>query len=163
MRKKSTNPLARLLAALLACLLLSACASQPDPQPDPAPNGEPAEPRALTVAITGVQDTLDPARVTAEGGESLLFHLFENLMRWTDGGDGWAVLSTGQAESYSVETDFAGNATYTFTLREDARWSDGRAVTASHFAAAWRRLADPAEDFPHRELLSVVSGYGHLR
>ena len=163
MRKKSTNPLARLLAALLACLLLSACASQPDPQPDPAPNGEPAEPRALTVAITGVQDTLDPARVTAEGGESLLFHLFENLMRWTDGGDGWAVLSTGQAESYSVETDFAGNATYTFTLREDARWSDGRAVTASHFAAAWRRLADPAEDFPHRELLSVVSGYEQVQ
>lgn len=163
MRKKSTKPLARLLAALLACLLLSACASQPDPQPDPAPNGEPAEPRALTVAITGVQDTLDPARVTAEGGESLLFHLFENLMRWTDGGDGWAVLSPGQAESYSVETDFAGNATYTFTLREDARWSDGRAVTASHFAAAWRRLADPAEDFPHRELLSVVSGYEQVQ
>ena len=163
MRKKSTKPLARLLAALLACLLLSACVSQPDPQPDPAPNGEPAEPRALTVAITGVQDTLDPARVTAEGGESLLFHLFENLMRWTDGGDGWAVLSPGQAESYSVETDFAGNATYTFTLREDARWSDGRAVTASHFAAAWRRLADPAEDFPHRELLSVVSGYEQVQ
>ena len=66
MRKKSTNPLARLLAALLACLLLSACASQSAPQPDPAPNGEPAEPRALTVAITGVQDRSEERRVGKE-------------------------------------------------------------------------------------------------
>lgn len=161
MRKKSTKP--PLLAALLACLLLAACGSQPAPRPDPAPDGEPAEPYTLTVAITDAQNTLDPARVTAPGGESLLYHLFENLMRWTDGGDGWAVLAPGQAESYSVETDFAGNATYTFTLREDARWSDGKRVTAAHFAAAWQRLADPAENFPHRELLRIVSGYDQVQ
>ncbi len=163
MRKKSTKPPARLLAALLACLLLAACGAQPSPQPDPVPDSVPTEPSALTVVITGAQDTLDPAKVTAAGGESLLYHLFENLMRWTDGGDGWAVLSPGQAESYSVDTDFAGNATYTFTLREDARWSDGRPVTASHFAAAWRRLADPAQNLPHRELMRIVSGYEQVQ
>ena len=153
----------RALAALLACLLLCACGAQPAPQPDQAPDGEPALPRILTVSVSDAQDTLDPARVTAAGGETILYHLFENLMRWSDGGEGWAVLAPGQAESYTVETDFAGNATYTFTLREDLRWSDGQAVTASQFADAWRRLADPAAALPHRELLSVVSGYGQVQ
>lgn len=34
--------------------------------------------------------------------------------------------------------------TYTFRLRTDARWSDGSAVTADDFVAAWRRLVTPA-------------------
>lgn len=34
--------------------------------------------------------------------------------------------------------------TYLFHLRQDARWSDGRAVTASDFVCAWERLLDPA-------------------
>ena len=117
---------------------------------------------------------LDPAKVTAAGGESLLYHLFENLMRWTDGGDGWAVLSPGQAESYSVDTDFAGNATYTFTLREDARWSDGKPVTAGDFVYSWQRLVTPetAADYlekwvysvkDHDELLDKVGGSRLMR
>ena len=40
-------------------------------------------------------------------------------------GDGWAVLANGQAESYTVETDYAGNATYTFTLREGLQGDGG--------------------------------------
>ena len=163
MRKKSTKSLAGLLAGLLACLLLTACQERQSADPGQAPAGDTAEPSRLSVSVSDAQDTLDPARVTAAGGESVLYHLFENLMRWEDGGDGWAVLAPGQAESYSVETDFAGNATYTFTLREDARWSDGQAVTAADFAAAWRRLADPAADLPHRALLSVVSGYDQVQ
>ena len=36
------------------------------------------------------------------------------------------------------------NKTYTFTLRHDARWSNGDPVTAQDFVYAWRRAADPA-------------------
>lgn len=163
MRKTSTKIHGRILAALLACLLLAACRERQTADPSQNPAGEPAEPYTLSVSVSDTLETLDPARVAAPGGESVLYHLFENLMRWTDGGDGWAVLAPGQAESYRVETDFAGNATYTFTLREDVRWSDGRAVTASDFVAAWRRLADPAADLPHRELLSVIAGYDEVQ
>ena len=62
-----------------------------------------------------------------------------------------------------METDYAGNATYTFTLRESACWSDGRAVTAADFVAAWQRLANPANALPHRELLSAISGYAAVQ
>src|SRR5699024_10161930 len=88
---------------------------------------------------------------------------FENLMRWEDDGSGHAVLAPGQAESYEVETDYAGNATYTFTLRSGIQWSDGQAVTAGDFVTAWQRLADPANDLPHRALLKDIAGYSKVQ
>lgn len=154
MRKKGK------FALLLALLLIACCACGKAPEEEPpTPVEEDPEPYTLTVRVGAEQPTLDPAAVTAQGGETVLFHLFENLMRWADGGDGWAVLAQGQAEGYAVETDYAGNATYTFTLREDAFWSDGKAVSAGDFVYAWRRLADPAGGSPHRELMAAVAGF----
>lgn len=161
MRNISKSFAAALLAALLT---LAACASQPANNGGGAgPDVPDSEPVTLSVAVTDTQDTLDPARVTAQGGETVLYHLFENLMRWEDNGEGWAVLAPGQAESYTLDTDYAGNATYTFTLREGLLWSDGKRVNADDFVTAWQRLANPAEDLPHRELLSCVSGYSQVQ
>lgn len=156
MKKRRISFLAFLLAL---ALLLTACAGQQSAEGDPASPEQEDASRHLTVRVGEAQTTLDPAAVTAQGGETVLYHLFENLLRWEDDGSGWAILASGQAESYTVEADYAGNATYTFTLREDIVWSDGEPVTAGQFVDAWRRLADPANGLPHRELLSVVSGY----
>ena len=52
----------------------------------------------------------------------------------------------GAAESYEASE---GNTVYTFTLREDARWSDGEPVTAEDFVYAWQRAADPATASPY--------------
>lgn len=149
-----------LLCALLA-LLLCACGDKPEDNQVPPPE-EASGPYTLTVWEPYSQNTLAPSAVTGDGGETILYHLFENLLRWTDGGDGWAVLTNGQAESYTVDTDYAGNATYTFTLREDAKWSDGKAVTAEDFVTAWQRLADPANELPHRELMSAITGFDEI-
>lgn len=148
------------LLCVLLGLLLCACGEKPGDSEVLPP--EESGPYTLTVPMDEPQTTLSPAAVTENGGEMILYHLFENLLRWEDGGDGWAVLANGQAESYTVETDYAGNATYTFTLREDAKWSDGRAVTAEDFVTAWQRLADPANELPHRELMSAVAGFGEV-
>ena len=150
-----------LLCALLA-LLLCACGGTPDHTETPPPEEE-TGPYTLRVRVSEAQNTLAPASVTAAGGETILYHLFENLLRWEDGGDGWAVLANGQAEGYTVETDYAGNATYTFTLREDIVWSDGQPVTAEDFVNAWQRLADPVNELPYRHLMSAVSGYGEVQ
>ena len=147
---------------LCALFLLCSCGGDPggDEPSDPSPD---ARESRLTVRVSAAQPTLDPAAVTARGGETILFHLYENLLRWEDDGAGWAVPACGQAESYTVETDFAGNATYTFTLRQDIQWSDGVPVQAQDFVYTWRRLADPAKNLPHRELLSEVSGYDEVQ
>lgn len=145
---------------LVFALLLSACGAREEPQP---PEDAEPEPFTLSVSLPGTPDTLDPLRSTAQGTKTILHHLFENLMRWEDGGDGWAVLAPGQAESYTVETDYAGNATYTFTLREDLKWSDGEPLVAGDFVSAWQRIADPANDVPHRALLRPVAGYDQVQ
>ncbi|MDE7262852.1 MAG: peptide ABC transporter substrate-binding protein [Oscillospiraceae bacterium] len=154
----------KILLALLLAVLLTACSGkEPEPGPGTEPVDQPQEPYSLTVRLSEAQTTLDPASVTARGGEAILFHLFENLMRWEDDGSGWAVIGYGQAENCTIDTDYAGNSTYTFTLREGIVWSDGTAVTAGDFAAAWQRLADPANDLPHRALLEAVSGYAEVQ
>ena len=155
--KHRPRPAALWAVVLALVLLLSACGGQQEE------DIQEAGPFTVTARVAAAQDTLDPAASTAQGNETLLLHLFENLMRWEDDGSGHAVLAPGQAESYEVETDYAGNATYTFTLRDDIQWSDGQAVTAEDFAAAWRRLADPASDLPHRALLADVAGYSDVQ
>ena len=106
---------------MLAGLLLLAGCSSGDALPP-----EEAVPYALQISTDGIPDTLDPAKGS---GETVFYHLYENLLRWEDDGTGWGRLAPGQAEQWTMETDYAGNATYTFTLRESACWSDGRAVT----------------------------------
>ena len=137
-----------LMLALAALALLTACGGQ---------EGVPAEPEqepfTLTAALE-LPETLDPVKA----GGTVTAHLFENLMAWGDGGEGFAQLVPGQAESYTVETDYAGCATCTFKLREGLQWSDGEPVEAEDFAAAWRRLADPENELPGRELLSRRRG-----
>ena len=160
MKKHRSRFLTVLMAALM---LLSACGQTPGDNSTNGSTETPAAPFTLNVCVSQPQDSLDPAKSGVPGGEMVLFHLYENLMRWVDDGNGYAVLAPGQAESYSLETDYAGNATYTFTLRGDIRWSDEKAVTAQDFVTAWRRLADPANDLPKRELLSMVAGYDQVQ
>ena len=144
---------------LILSMVICACAQQEEP-----PVEEPTvEPLTLTVRAGEKQDTLDPALSTCQGGQTVLYHLYENLMRWEDDGFGHPVLTYGQAVSYTTEIDYAGNATYTFTLRDDIFWSDEKPVTAHHFVSAWKRIADPATGSPYRELLRTISGYDQVQ
>ena len=80
-------------------------------------------------------------------------------MRWEDDGTGHAVLVPGAAESVATEESYDGSVTYTFTLRRDAKWSDGKALTAKHFLYTWRRLFE-LEDTPAVvSKLYMVEGY----
>lgn len=157
----------RLPALVLALVMvLTACGQSNTPdhttQPD-TPQPQQTQTFTLTACVGQAQNSLDPAKNTSQGGETILLHLFENLLKWVDDGDGFAVLAPGQAESWAVETDYAGNATYTFSLREGLSWSDGQAVTAGDFVYAWQRLADPATKSPHSRLLRMVEGYEQVQ
>ncbi len=54
--------------------------------------------------------------------------------------DGSNVVQPDVAESWDVSED---GLEYTFHIREDAKWSDGTALTANDFVYAWDRLIDP--------------------
>ena len=141
---------AAICLAALVCLSFSAgCSSTQKP-----------EGMELAVCLGSAPETLDPIRATEEEDETILVHLYENLLCAADGGTG--DVTNGMAKRYDAKEQYDGTVIYTFHLRS-AKWSDGRAVTADDFVYAWQRLADPATQSPNAALLSVVAGYDEVR
>jgi oligopeptide transport system substrate-binding protein len=81
--------------------------------------------------------TLDPQKNQAVNSADVLRDLFEGLVGESPTGD----LEPTGAESWTASPD---GKTYRFSLRRDARWSDGSPVTAHDYEYGFRRAADPA-------------------
>ena len=115
-----------------------------------------AEPEQMTMraALVDAPVTLDPARAVTETEKTVAANLFENLMKQTAAG-----VVGAQASGYEYTDNMDGTETYTFTLRNDIYWSDGKKVTAHDFVYAWQRLVDPATASPHASILNMVAGY----
>jgi len=82
--------------------------------------------------------SIDPQLTSGEPEARVQEALFEGLTRFDPVTFGPA---PGVAESWDISED---GTVYTFHLREAARWSDGRPVTAHDFVYSWQRLLDPA-------------------
>ena len=137
------------LTVVLCAALLAGCKSDGDGL-------------SLSVCVGAEPVSLDPIYAEEVGDQTILAHLYENLMRVTNDGSGNAVVTNGMAKSVDMEENYDGTVTYTFRLRS-AKWSDGRAVKAGDFVYAWQRLANPASYSPYASLLSVVVGYDEAR
>ena len=95
-------------------------------------------PPALRVGNGTEPQGLDPHTVTGVPEQRILGTLFEGLVD-VDPDDLTPVPAV--AESWSVSVD---GTVYTFTLRPQARWSNGDLVTAHDFVYAWQRILTPA-------------------
>lgn len=80
--------------------------------------------------------TLDPALNAAVDGATVLSNAFEGLMKLDEKDKPIA----GVAEKWEVSSD---GLEYTFKLRKDAKWSDGKQVKAEDFEYAWKRALEP--------------------
>lgn len=85
-------------------------------------------------ALASDPETFDPARVTGVIEGRIVQQLYEGLVTVAPAGDG---VAPGVAERWERLDD---DVTYHFTLREDARWSNGEALTAHDFVYAWERI-----------------------
>jgi len=85
--------------------------------------------------------TLDPAAAQDQNSFTVLGAVLEGLTRL----DAEARVQPGVAESWTVSPD---GKTYTFTLRKEAKWSNGDPVTAHDFEYAWKRVLDPNSEVP---------------
>ena len=94
--------------------------------------------RADLVFINGAEpETLDPAIITGQPEGRVVNALFEGLCAYDQ--DGKAV--PGVAEAWEISPD---GKRYTFRIRPDARWSDGRPLVAGDFVSSWKRALTPA-------------------
>ena len=117
---------------------------------------------ALRLSMGQEAGSYDPIRAETAEAETVIVHLYENLLRKAPDTSGGTTLASGVAKKYDMEENYDGTVTYTFHLRQ-AKWSDGQTVTAGDFVYAWQRLADPVTNSPCASLLSAVAGYDEVR
>ena len=109
-----------------------------------------ADDQTFTYSLLDEFTTADPQMVEDVSGSYFVRDLFEGLMNQDADGN----LIPGVATGYTTNE---AKDVYTFTLRNNARWSDGNPVTAHDFVYAWRRLADPATASPYSWFADIMA------
>ena len=84
--------------------------------------------------------SLDPVKAVGLPEIQVIRDLFEGLVNQDEKGK----LIPGVATRWQSND----NRVWTFTLRDNARWSDGTPVTADDFVYSWQRLVDPKNTSP---------------
>lgn len=95
-----------------------------------APNNE------LSLQVASEPNKLDPALNSTVDGACLALLAFSGLYKYDETG----ALVPDLAESHEMSED---GLTYTFTMKDGLKWSDGEALDATDVAYSWNRLVDP--------------------
>ncbi|MEM1373626.1 MAG: peptide ABC transporter substrate-binding protein [Pseudomonadota bacterium] len=109
-----------------------------------------ADDQTFTYRVLDEHSSVDPQIVEDVSGAEIVRDLFEGLMSQDEMGN----LVPGVATGFEASDD---KTVYTFTLRDDARWSDGTRVTANDFVFAWQRAVDPATASPYAWYMEITS------
>lgn len=95
------------------------------------------EPRYVNISLEQDPEYLDPGLVAGAYGVQVTANVWEGLYSWHPQ---TAEPVPALAVSHEVSKD---QKTYTFKIRTDAKWSDGKPVTAHDFVYAWQRVVNP--------------------
>ncbi|WP_373530955.1 peptide ABC transporter substrate-binding protein [Vampirovibrio sp.] len=128
----------RCCAALLTLALLASTGCK---KPDSLSNAESAR-HTFRMNLGTEPPDLDPAKTDDLTSFSVLLPLFKGLTQF----DAEMHPSPAIAESWERSGD---GLRYVFHLRKNARWSDGKPVTADDFLFAWQRALSPATGAPY--------------
>ena len=166
MKKKIVS----LLLALVMVLSLAACGSSnnggsgsSDDGNGGGNGGSGSGTSTLAVCLASEPDTLDPALNSAVDGATMVSHLFAGLAKWSQDSSGKLVIVADCAEELVDGVENAdGTVTYTYTLRDGLKWSDGQAVTAGDFEFAWKRAASVELAADYGYMFEVVDGYNDV-
>lgn len=101
-------------------------------------------------------DSLNIHHAQGLNSQNILMDMFEGLMTFDVDG----IPQYGVAASHQVNPDFT---LWEFTLKAEAKWSDGTAVTAKDFLSAWNLAIKPATAAPYRQLFDNMTSDGALQ
>ena len=136
------------VAGLLSSTMITGAAFAAGTHPE---TGEAlADDQTFTYRILDEHSSVDPQVVEDVSGAEIVRDLFEGLMNQDEDGN----LVPGVATGYTVDDS---KKVYTFTLRGDAKWSNGDPVTAGDFVFAWKRAVDPALSSPYAWFMELMS------
>lgn len=137
---------------LLCAAILVACGqhkSRPTGQTELGAEGPVG--RELTRGLPGEPRTLDPQLADDTYSSQVIRDLYEGLTSEDRSGK----VVPGVASSWTVDPT---GTTYTFQLREEARWSNGDRIFANEFVEGLRRAVDPKTASGSAALLSIIKG-----
>ena len=107
----------------------------------------------FTVQLGPNPESLDPALNSAVDGANTILTIFEPLLLIDENNK----VIPGQAESYTVSED---GLTWTFTMRDGLKWSDGSELTAKDFEYSMKRMANPDTAAPYAETaVGMIAGF----
>ncbi len=107
----------------------------------------------FTVQYGSNPETLDPALNSAIDGANTIITIFEPLLLINENNE----VVGGQAESWETSED---GLTWTFTMRDGLKWSDGTDLNAKDFEYTMKRLTDPDVGAPYGEtVIGMIEGY----
>lgn len=140
--------IAALIIAVLAVSLLAGCRDVNKGGTKDGGNGGGKD--TITAIFGSEPGTIDPALNQTLDAGTYIAHLFEGLTDLSTG-----EVKPGVAERWDISED---GKKYTFYLREDAKWSDGKPVTAHDFEYAWKRVLNPETASPYAYILYLIKG-----
>ncbi len=107
----------------------------------------------FTVQYGSNPETLDPALNSAIDGANTIITVFEPLLIINENNE----VIGGQAESWTTSED---GLTWTFTMRDGLKWSDGTDLNAKDFEYSFKRMANPDTAAPYAETcLGMIDGF----
>lgn len=113
--------------------------------------GEPlADDQTFVYRVLDEHSSVDPQVVEDVSGAEIVRDLFEGLMNQDEDGNLVPGVATGYTTNETKDV-------YTFTLRDNAKWSNGDPVTAHDFVYAWKRAVDPALSSPYAWFMELMS------
>ena len=133
-----------LLLAMIALIALYFVFASPQPVED-------TDGSIFKFISSAEADTLDPQEASWSGDFRLVECLYESLLEV----DGDGNVNPATADKWEVSDDLL---TYTFHIRDNAKWSDGSPVTSHDYSYAWRRALTPDFAASYYKMLTAIKG-----
>ena len=108
-----------------------------------------AETSPIYINLGPEPKTIDPTLNSLNMASCYIHHAFEGLTKIDSNNN----VKAGMAESWSVSDD---GLTYTFNIRKNAKWSDGKPVTAKDFEYSWKRAVNPNTAAEYSYMMEIV-------
>lgn len=125
---------------LATAALLTACGQN---------KGASSSKQVMKTAVTGEISTLDSSKYGDTISSETLQNSMEGLYRFDKKGQARLAGAVKVTKSKDQKV-------YTFTLRKNAKWSNGDPVTAQDYVIAWRRTVDPKNDSLDSDSYQVI-------
>ncbi len=151
--EKNPSASRQLLLLLILPLFLTACSELEKPKPETfyAETYPPAK-QEFRWSNGKMPKSFDPAKASAPPETDIVRAIYDGL---TEIEPKALKAIPAIAHKWSSSEDYK---TWTFELRQDAKWSNGEKVTAKDFVRSWKRLAEMGEEVSHHELLKNIVG-----